>query len=742
MQLIFRLHASLAILFAGSLVFTSQVLFQQILAVSFGTGSSLTAIVILITLFSGALGAQIRKIPIWIAPTILGGLLLSIIPTEAIHETGIWIAIGFMFFSGLLCGFWISSLLNSVTSSKTISLVGMEWLGGALGTAIFLLYMMPHFSITQNARILGALSLLGAIFSWKIAPANQVHESFAKARFSLLALGLSAWSGFQFFFSEISWSNLLAQVHTNSYMAFGIVLLSTLIAMPVAAIVVSKIYNPRIIAILAILGNLSLPILSHLLAPHLALHHAQQAFPWAMLLFTIAILAPVTIGSSLLFPYLLKDTKHQQSPQNLYSANLLGGLLGACAAGYVSLPHLGLDTSLCIPIIGWGILLIAWSKESAHKFIMPISIAGAASAIALCVVLWHGNENSAQTYRVVARAEDWGGRMELVERAGDLYLLHNGSYALGGSHALVPERKQAELALSLRPNAHSAFVLGLGTGITADRVAQSNAMQRIRIVELNPSVIELAHKGFQTWTQQLFSSPIAQIEAGDARVALLHDTTSYDIILGDLFLPWLPGAELLMSTEHFQSVQQHLTPTGIFVQWLPLFQISEPLYQDVLASILAVFPNVYLFRGDLDSDQPMVALVAPKPGASLYAQGASPEVLKNYTGNACRLRALLQNAKPWTADNRIERIMQSGGLFSGMPRRDQAMTGERYLNWIARAFLSMPPEHEPAIQEFGAEAWRYAAQGFFIQQALYYEKMGDANLANLAAQRSIEFGPK
>jgi hypothetical protein len=260
------------------------------------------------------------------------------------------------------------------------------------------------------------------------------------------------------------------------------------------------------------------------------------------------------------------------------------------------------------------------------------------------------------------------------------------------------------------------------------------------VVELEPQVVAMARRHFVPWTGSLFSDARFQIEAGDARATLRDDPARYDLILGDLFLPWLPGAELLMSAEHFQSVRRHLRPQGLFVQWLPLYQLSAPVFQDILVTARSVFGDVHLFRGSDDHARPMIALVALAPGGSLHAPGVRPEVLTTYAGNVGAL-ALLDSLTPWNHANRLLLGTRSGGLFAGMPSDDEAMTGERYLNWIVASFRSRPPEREPALAAFGPEAWRHAAGGFFRQQERYFREQGETDVAETMAQRAVRYGP-
>lgn len=728
------IRISLGIFIAGAVLFVSQVFFQEALAVAYGTNAGLIAISIVISLLGASFGAQFPKIPPYSAPLLLAALFLSPLPSRIILSPDLWEVCSFAFVGAMLSGNWITRLLSSQATARLSILVAMEWIGGIFGIALLLTILMPQFSLIEIAHTLGFACLVGAGLSWGSAKIVEQVNVSPQIPFALLLL--SAWSGFQFFFSQTAWTHLLAQIHSNSHTAFAMAMLAMLVGMPFAAYFAGRIKRIETVAIIAIMGSLVFPVEYLFLSPYLSTPFAQVEFPWAIFLFSILLLAPVAACSAILFPYLLRN--HGQV-RALFTANLLGGLAGAFGAGFVSLPWLGLPLSLSIPSMGW-LLLFLYSSRSQMR--IPMSLAGIL-AIALGIFLWIQQPGQAPLpYRVLERGESWEGRLELVERNSFLYLLINGQYALGGSRSLDAERRQSQLAMELRPQAQSAFVLGLGTGITAGELVNHKTLAKIRVVELSPLVVDFAHRHFSPWTNGLFDDARVQVEDGDARIALQHDPSQYDVILGDLFLPWLPGAELLMGVEHFKRVESHLSTQGVFVQWLPLFQLSEPMFLDILATALTVFDNVYLFKGDEGTAEPMIALVAPANGSSLYVSGAQPELLEHYAGNARDLEPLLRGTTAWNQDNRIVRVIQTGALYAGQPSPAVAMTGERYLNWIAKAFQAKPPERDPGVIAFGPEAWRYAAKGFFLQQASFYRDRGDMQGAAIMAQRAVQYGPR
>src|SRR5690606_11951638 len=69
------------------------------------------------------------------------------------------------------------------------------------------------------------------------------------------------------------------------------------------------------------------------------------------------------------------------------------------------------------------------------------------------------------------------------------------------------------------------------------------------------------------------------------------------------------GTGGLYTLEHFRTVRDRLAPEGAFVQWLPLYQMSRAEFMTIARTMLAVFPQVTMWRGDFFPERPIVALV-------------------------------------------------------------------------------------------------------------------------------------
>jgi spermidine synthase len=196
----------------------------------------------------------------------------------------------------------------------------------------------------------------------------------------------------------------------------------------------------------------------------------------------------------------------------------------------------------------------------------------------------------------------------VVQRGKSLRLKVDNYYSLGGTGAATYERTQADLPLILHGAPRSAFFLGLGTGITAG-AAVGHPLDGVTVVELIREVVEASRLYFGEHTNGLFDDPRVRVIVEDGRNYLLATDERYDVIVGDLFIPWQSGAAGLYTLEHFAAVRARLHEGGLFAQWLPLYQLSRDEFMVIARTMTEVFPNVTLWRDDFLPERPIVALI-------------------------------------------------------------------------------------------------------------------------------------
>ena len=119
-----------------------------------------------------------------------------------------------------------------------------------------------------------------------------------------------------------------------------------------------------------------------------------------------------------------------------------------------------------------------------------------------------------------------------------------------------------------------------------------------------------ADRFFAPYNRDVFRDPRVQFIQEDARWVIAAQTGVYDVVVGDLFLPWRTGEGRLFTLDHFANVRRSLKPGGLFCQWLPCFQLTRPQFETIARTFRAVFPDAFLVRGDFYSELPSSALLA------------------------------------------------------------------------------------------------------------------------------------
>jgi hypothetical protein len=82
----------------------------------------------------------------------------------------------------------------------------------------------------------------------------------------------------------------------------------------------------------------------------------------------------------------------------------------------------------------------------------------------------------------------------------------------------------------------------------------------------------------------------------DARGALQLTDARFGAIVSQPSHPWTAGASHLYTREFFDLAARHLASGGVFVQWIGLTFVDEPLLRSLIATLLDVFPHLSIFE--------------------------------------------------------------------------------------------------------------------------------------------------
>ena len=276
--------------------------------------------------------------------------------------------------------------------------------------------------------------------------------------------------------------------------------------------------------------------------------------------------------------------------------------------------------NICVAV---SLALAALAALAARPRRTRLALVPAAAAVALLAVparapwallssspLQPGIPRSPIAYSAVGRS-----CTVIVFDLGDMYRL----YSNGLPEAVIerigvqplPEiaRLLGMLPALLRPEARDLLSIGLGGGTVLESIPSS--IRSIEVIELEPQVLKANQKIAAERADDPLSDPRVRVHLGDARGLLQLTDKRWDAIISQPSHPWTAGASHLYTRDFFSVVRSHLKPDGVFVQWIGLNFVDEPLLRSLAAAMLEAFGHVEVFQ------------VAAAPGM-LFAASSEP----------------------------------------------------------------------------------------------------------------------
>jgi spermidine synthase len=353
---------------------------------------------------------------------------------------------------------------------------------------------------------------------------------------------------------------------------------------------------------------------------------------------------------------------------------------------------------------------------------------------------------------VLASRETRDGIVEVTRKGAHLRMRLDNHYLLGSTESRENEERQAHLPILLHPGAKRVAFLGGGTEITAG-AAVLHPVEEIAVVELIPAVHELARDYFAEAARGLHTDRRVRSVIGDARNVLQRERRKYDVIVGDLYVPWHRGTGNLYSKEYFEIVRSSLEERGLFCQWLPLYQISRRGLLLIVASLRAVFPEVDLWHGDFYVDRPIVGLIARNERGPLSLGGLPVRIAQiREAGMQDRLLstpegiAMLWFARAECFDLPSECNSDDWPLIEYEAALDQArgissFTGRQWVDFCREVKGASAPRAELSLGPLTSAQRKALRAGPVLLEFVHRELEGDASGALEAARRLREALP-
>jgi spermidine synthase len=505
-------------------------------------------------------------------------------------------------------------------------------LGAVAGTLLAAFVFVPAFGFAATLKVLAAVNVACAL-AVLIGPARHERQLPPVAtvadddrpndRRLLLTLFATGLLGIGY---EVLVIRVLSQVMENTVYSFASILSVYLLGTAAGAALYQAYgkpgrFAPTLDLLLALLATLCLAgtaVLwsadSMLAGLHAALGRSIAAAISAEMFVAFAVFLLPAVGMGALFSHLAQGMRRRDGG---FGAALAVNMAGASATplvmGVLVLPAIGAKASLVACATGYLTLMPTAKRFALMAAGVPVLLAGG-------LLLFTGPLQFVQIPPGGALVDHADGTMAAVsviaDARGDRHLQVNAHFRMGGTASVRSDHRQAHIPLLLHDDPHRALFLGLGTGATIAAAAEHPGLESDG-VELVPEIVPtLRH--FARANGDLSALPQLHLRVADARRFVRATDRRYDVIVADLFHPWIDGAGFLYTREHFQAVRDRLNPGGLFCQWLPLHQLDLPTLRLIVRTFGSVFPDAQVYLATFSLETPIIALIGGVPPSRRY----------------------------------------------------------------------------------------------------------------------------
>ncbi len=527
-------------------------------------------------------------------------------------------------------------------------LYGLNTLGAVAGAFLTTFFFLELLGIRRTLWVACLINLLLAVVVRNLARGRRFAAAAGEPeapsepagdrlpRPARLVLPIAGLVGFAFFLMEIVWYRMLAPVLGGSSYTFGLILAVALAGIGIGGLLYAL--GPRAerptfhaLAVTCALEALFL-VAAYALGDDLALF-AAAVRPLAAIGFSGlvagwtlvagAVVLPAAVVAGYQFPLLVALLGHERRRVGyevglVYAWNTWGAILGALAGGFgllplLSAPRLWWLAALLLVALALVAAAVSFARDrSLPRLAVPAGLA--ALAAALCSApgpsaFWRhvpiGAGRAVVDFRdpnhlrrslhdarlsLIGEAEGVESSVSLMAR-DELALVVNGK-SDGSARIDGPTMVMSGLVGALlHPSPRRALVIGLGTGTTAGWLARVATIERLDVVELEPSVVGFARE-FKAVNRDVLASPRMRLIYGDGRELVLTRDQDYDIVFSEPSNPYRAGVADLFSRDFYRAVARRLDDGGLFLQWLQGYEVDPALVQTVYTTLASAFPHL------------------------------------------------------------------------------------------------------------------------------------------------------
>jgi spermidine synthase len=503
--------------------------------------------------------------------------------------------------------------------------------GAALTGFVLLRYRGMHETLWIAAG-LNCLVALGAGLGARLVPDTAVacnshfgeaavHES---ASWPWVALGCAALTGAITMGLEVAWTRILGILTSNSAYGFALLLTVLLVGLALGSLVQWQWSRRRgdswrrLALCQWLLAAINLAIVPFFrCTPEWLVRwcdggSAGQIFCGELLLTVGALFVPaILMGMSL--PLLVGGVTSDPGRfghwlGRLSAVNTLGCVAGACLAGFVFIPWLGIRVTLGLLVAGSvAVGIVAWARAqqpSGGRLVRAAALMLLAAGVAWTFVAPGGYYKSTveEPRHLLYYQEGNNATVTVVEEAAGTRTLFVDGQPVAGTigTSVIDQKMLAHLPLLLHPAPQRALTVGFGSGGTS----YSMTLHGIDVdcVEIEGAV-PAAAEHFLSENHGVLTHPRFRLILEDARSWLRVAPVHYDVIATDCTNIQYRSNGDLYTVDYFRLMKERLTSDGLAAAWVPANGIDEGDLKTLLRSFRAVFPNTSVwFMNTLATD--------------------------------------------------------------------------------------------------------------------------------------------
>jgi len=477
-----------------------------------------------------------------------------------------------------------------------------------------------------------------------------------------LLLGAFFFSGFAALVYEVMFTKGLILFVGGTVYAYSLILAAFLTGMGFGSLLAKRFQKTDLATLFAYVqlgigayGLLFVPIVNNLDVAYLTIYNISGGrfgvFHSLLLLLAYLVLLVPTLLMGTTFPVMSRLITRSgnvgEDVGKLFGINTLGGVAGAFVGGFVLLPVIGLERAILVAValnlLISAVVFLAAGKGGrlAYGGAIAVVVVLAASLLDARVDPYrfgvyhqHGRFETASEYRQALARErgaagisfsDFGlyGSVVVKEEGPVKVLMIDGKVDAGTGLDVPTQLLLGYIPGLMHQDPKDVAIVGLGSGITLAAVEGFPSVERIDVLELNPTVVEAAGL-FEVENRNALADERVELTVGDARDVLSTTDRTYDVIISEPSNPWIDGEVFLFTREFYSVVAERLNEGGLFLQWIGAYDFNPEDLKVSLRTLETAFPHVQAW--------------ADARGVDFFLLASKEPIARDYEGIAAAMR--------------------------------------------------------------------------------------------------------